>query len=326
MPGYRKHLSQVFGEEFLAEATRQDRTLTPIIKMIRDKDWETLRKSNKYFYSLRKDLAVTSSGCMLYDNKLVIPSNLKQFVIDAIHQTHPGQAGMLSLGNLVWFPCIHRSLTSKAQACEECTKQDCKLLKQPVLSPAAIWDMEQDSEPELNIQYREEAQKESRPGINITSENDDSENAPLLSPMRTPEEKRQMKRMQQQMTQGPCTSATNTPGGENNLYSHEQIVSIAEKNQRAQQQKRRNNQRREATVKKLQPRKQHENQHLSPRRNRKHTMPQKDTHQKNAGKNAGKQNPNDTFLAKSQAAAHQQSKIQMERQQNRSFIKIDEKE
>ena len=118
-----KHLARVFGEEFLAEATTQDRTLTPIIKMIKDKDWEVLRKTNKYFYSLRKDLAITESGCTLYDNKLVIPRNLKQLVIDAIHQTHPGQAGMLSLGNLICFPCIHRSLTSKAHTCEECTKQ-----------------------------------------------------------------------------------------------------------------------------------------------------------------------------------------------------------
>ena len=38
MPDYRKHLSRVFGEELLAEATKQDRTLTPIIKMIKDKD------------------------------------------------------------------------------------------------------------------------------------------------------------------------------------------------------------------------------------------------------------------------------------------------
>ena len=35
MPDYRKHLAQVFGEEFLAEATRQDRSLTPIIRMIK---------------------------------------------------------------------------------------------------------------------------------------------------------------------------------------------------------------------------------------------------------------------------------------------------
>ena len=52
--------------------------------------------------------------------------------MDAVQQTHPGQSGMLSLGNLIWFPCIHRSLTSKAQACEECTKQGKNL--QPLMS------------------------------------------------------------------------------------------------------------------------------------------------------------------------------------------------
>ena len=63
---------------------------------------------------------------------------------------------------------------------------DRKLLKQPVLSPAAIWDMEQDSEPELNVQYREDAKKGKRPEVNIASESDDSENAPLFSPTCTP--------------------------------------------------------------------------------------------------------------------------------------------
>ena len=107
MLDYRKHLAKVFGEEFHAEATKQDRSLTPVTRKNRDKDcWESPKRANKYFYSLRKDLAVTESGCMLYDNKLVAPRNLKQLVIDAIHQTQPGQASMLSLGNLVWFSCI----------------------------------------------------------------------------------------------------------------------------------------------------------------------------------------------------------------------------
>ena len=150
IPDYRKHLSQAFGEEFLAEATRQDRTLTPIIKMIKEKDWEALRKFNKYFYSLRKDLSITTSGCMLYDNKLVIPRSLKQFVIDAIHQTHPGQAGMLSLGNFIWFPCIHRSLTSKARACEECTKQG-KNLK-PIIPKQKLGKLPHLEEPNEELQ------------------------------------------------------------------------------------------------------------------------------------------------------------------------------
>ena len=63
---------------------------------------------------------------------------------------------------------------------------DRRLLKQPVLSPAAIWDMDQDSEPKLNIHYREAAQKETQSGNNTATENQDFENAPLLSPTRTP--------------------------------------------------------------------------------------------------------------------------------------------
>ena len=82
---------------------------------------------------------------MLYDNKLVIPRNLKQLVIDAIHQTQPGQAGMLSVGNLVWFPCIHRSLTYKAHACDECTKQG-KNLK-PIIPKQDLGKLPKLSEP-----------------------------------------------------------------------------------------------------------------------------------------------------------------------------------
>ena len=87
---------------------------------------------------------------MLYDNKLVIPRNLKQLVIDDIHQTHPGQAGMLNLGNLVWFPCIHKSLSSKAQACDECTKQG-KNLK-PIIPKQDLGKLRKLSEPNEELQ------------------------------------------------------------------------------------------------------------------------------------------------------------------------------
>ena len=61
-----------------------------------------------------------------------------------------------------------------------------RLLKQLVLTPAVIWDMDQDSEQELNIQHREVALKEPQSGNNTATESEDSENAPLLSRTRTP--------------------------------------------------------------------------------------------------------------------------------------------
>ena len=57
---------------------------------------------------------------------------------------------MLSLGILVWFPCTHRCLTSKAQTCEECTKQG-KNLK-PILPKQNLVKLAQLSEPNEELQ------------------------------------------------------------------------------------------------------------------------------------------------------------------------------
>ena len=100
-----------------------DKSLAPINKFLKEKVLESLKKTKKYWYSLRKELAVTFTGCIFYDNNLLIPRQLKQLVIDAIQQTHPGQAALLSLGNLLCFRCIHRCLTAKAQTCDESIKQ-----------------------------------------------------------------------------------------------------------------------------------------------------------------------------------------------------------
>ena len=49
-----------------------------------------------------------------------------------------------------------------------------------------MWDLEQDSEPELNIQYKEGPKKTPHRNSNSSNESDDSENAPLISLTRTP--------------------------------------------------------------------------------------------------------------------------------------------
>ena len=121
-PQYRKNLCQVFGEEFLAEATQKDKRLAPIIKLIRHRDWNTLKTVSPYLHSLKHDLSVTPSGCILYDNQVMTPKLLKRLVIDSLNQTHPGQLGMLRLADLIWFPCIHRDVTYKAQSCPDCIK------------------------------------------------------------------------------------------------------------------------------------------------------------------------------------------------------------
>ena len=110
----------MFGEEFLAEAAQKDQQMAPIIKLVREKDWETLKRVSPYFYSLKRDLLVNPTGCVLYDNRLMVPSSINELVIDPLHQTHPDQTGMLRLADLVWFPRIHMDVTTKSQSCGVC--------------------------------------------------------------------------------------------------------------------------------------------------------------------------------------------------------------
>ena len=366
----------------------------------------------------------------------LIPNRITK---NAPSEAHFGRKPNTALSNIVTKPS-EQNLSYKQKKNFASYR---RLLKQLVLTPAVIWDMDQDSEPELNIQYREVALKEPQSGNNTATESEDSENAPLLSPTRTPgkiipskleitfrdktstvicskkplaqktiarkateprgtlkpqwniiengtitnysphtitldtdntkntvirksdlaivtqplpshqkqttppkilihmvackllreynknqekkefclEEKRRAKQKQQALIERPSTSATKVPEGDNEPYSHKQIVSIAKKNQKAQQEKKRKQQKREANTKRQQPR-----QQLSPLRQKQHTMPQKETETKDSGKRKFKQSPNETFLAKSIAASLQQSKLHMEKQQNRSFIRMNEEE
>ena len=104
-PLYRLNLTKVFNEELLSEASQKE--LKIIMDYVKTENWEDLKKVNPLYYRIRRDLSVTPTNCLLYDNRLVIPSRLKQLVLDTIHHNHPGQAGMLALAKLIWWPHIH---------------------------------------------------------------------------------------------------------------------------------------------------------------------------------------------------------------------------
>ena len=67
-------------------------------------------------------------------------------------------------------------------------QQDKTKLKHPALPREALWDLDQDSEPELDIQYKDEAPPQSSVPRALSPDTSDSENAPLLSPKCVPEE------------------------------------------------------------------------------------------------------------------------------------------
>ena len=121
-PDYLLNLHKVLGESFIAEAVKNDTNSNKIRRLIELQDWNAIKNFSIYCYSLRKDLPVNPHECILYDGKKYIPTQLRKTFIDSVHKTHPGQAGMIYLAQLIWYSQIHRDIVALAQRCKQSTK------------------------------------------------------------------------------------------------------------------------------------------------------------------------------------------------------------
>ena len=143
-PEYRMNLMRVFNEE------NSKKDFGPIIDLVEKQDWPKLKKANPVFHKIYRDLSVTPSGCLLYDNRLVIPAKLRSMVLQTIHSKHSGQEGMLALAKLVRYPHIHSEIVAKAQRCRHCIEKG-KNLK-PITPKTNLGSLPPLAEPNEEIQ------------------------------------------------------------------------------------------------------------------------------------------------------------------------------
>ena len=123
VPMYRRQLRNVFDSNFIAAATKRVRTLQPLLNMVRGQKWDNLKSCyGAYFYNVRNRLSVRN-GILLYDDRAVIPKQLRQIVVDSLHLTHPGQGGMLEAVKNICYPYLHRDIIATVQNCIECRQK-----------------------------------------------------------------------------------------------------------------------------------------------------------------------------------------------------------
>ena len=120
VPLFRKNLRKPLDVDFIAAATKRDRNLQPLINMVRQQKWDQIKACyGPYFYNVIDRLCVRNN-VLLYDDRVVIPKQLRQIILDSIHLTHPGQGGMLLAAKHIRYPYLHRDLVTAAQNCKEC--------------------------------------------------------------------------------------------------------------------------------------------------------------------------------------------------------------
>ena len=69
--------------------------------------------------NVAKDLHV-KDDLLILDNKLVVPATIRGTFSEMLHGTHPGQFGMKSLAEYVWWPHIYREIYNHGKSCSQC--------------------------------------------------------------------------------------------------------------------------------------------------------------------------------------------------------------
>ena len=75
--------------------------------------------------------------------QVVIPPDLREKVLNLLHETHPGIVRMKALArSYVWWPCINKNLEDVAHKCEDCQqnyKEDQRTPLHPLEQPNKPW-------------------------------------------------------------------------------------------------------------------------------------------------------------------------------------------
>ena len=97
-----------------------------------DQHMSQLYKHVKYGWPIKNDSPLRQyknvigqmsilKGCLLFNNRVVIPQSLRSNVLKLFHDGHPGMSSMKSFArSLIWYPGMDRDIVNLVSSCEIC--------------------------------------------------------------------------------------------------------------------------------------------------------------------------------------------------------------
>ncbi|XP_062620753.1 uncharacterized protein K02A2.6-like [Saccostrea cucullata] len=117
--------------------TRRDHVLSKVLHFILN-GWpdKCPEEECKPYFERRTELS-SNDGCILWGNRVVVPSPGRKCMIDELHEGHPGITRMKSLArSYVWWPNMDSELERCVRECEDCQVN----MKNPALAPLHPWE------------------------------------------------------------------------------------------------------------------------------------------------------------------------------------------
>lgn len=118
--------------EDVAKETEKDDQL----RQVREMTWhgwpKVVDKELEPYFIRRYELSL-DMNCLLWNNRVVIPSSLRRSVLDLLHEEHPGinKMKMLARG-IVWWPNIDKELEAFVRECDICDNVRASVLTAPL--------------------------------------------------------------------------------------------------------------------------------------------------------------------------------------------------
>lgn len=107
----------------VAKATRTDTILCKVFELVRV-GWTShvIDPALQPYFCKRESLSI-EHDCIVWGVRVLIPTSLQYYVLNRLHENHPGVVKMKLLArSCCWWPGIDSDLEERAKSCEECQK------------------------------------------------------------------------------------------------------------------------------------------------------------------------------------------------------------
>jgi len=119
--------------------SRRDPTISKVIDLILQGWQHTMKPEMKPYQDRREELSV-HDGCLLWGNRVIIPTAGREPALKLFHEGHPGASRMKSLArSYIWWPGIDAEIEAKVKSCHVCQL----IRNNPPPSPLIPWEFPQ---------------------------------------------------------------------------------------------------------------------------------------------------------------------------------------